>query len=560
MLKSLLKRLFYLRTDATGPALREPRASSESIENAAAGLMEQARCNLVAGNHDQTQRICEQLIGLDPEEPEAWLLLGRALNGKNDHVAAKHALDQAVALGPDVAAAYYERGITYERARVFRSALRDFHRAFELNPAFTHALINQGAMHYMLGEIEQALACTERALLIEPDHVIANRNRGLRLRELGRLEAAEHALRRAVALRADDSESICGLALVLIDAGRFEEAEHCIAQVLARDAANNEAHWNLALMFLLQGNFKEGWRHYESRRFRHDALERPYRFPEWDGSPMPRGTLLIYAEQGLGDEILFSSCFAEALQRVGHGVIECEPRLEKLFRRSFPAATVQGSKMDAHPAWLDNATTISAQIAAGSLPGFLRGSWSDFPRHHGYLHADDSRIAYWRARLDELGTGLKVGIAWTGGSMKTRRRLRSVTAVDLIPLLGAAAPHFVSLQYLDCSDDLFFMRNTLQVMVHHWQEAIDDYDETAALVSALDLVISVQTAVVHLAGALGKPAWVLVPSSPEWRYMARGESIPWYPSVRLFRQQKAGDWQPVVRRAAAELGQWVAAS
>ena len=207
------------------------------------------------------------------------------------------------------------------------------------------------------------------------------------------------------------------------------------------------------------------------------------------------------------------------------------------------------------PVWLEHADPISAQIAAGSLPRFLRAGRPDFPQHNGYLRAEDTRIAFWRTRLDELGTGLKVGLAWTGGSMKTRRRLRSLTAADLIPLLTLAGAHFISLQYADSSDELSFLRDTHRLTVHHWPQAIDDYDETAALVCALDLVVSVQTAVVHLTGALGRPAWVLVPSSPEWRYMANGATIPWYPSVRLFRQRRGESWRPVISAVAAALEQ-----
>ena len=211
--------------------------------------------------------------------------------------------------------------------------------------------------------------------------------------------------------------------------------------------------------------------------------------------------------------------------------------------------------MDPQPEWLAQAGVVSAQSAAGSLPRFLRHDWKDFPRHSGYLLAEQSRVTYWRSRLGQLGPGLKVGLAWTGGSMKTRRRLRSVTAADLIPLLKVAGAHFVSLQYRDSSEEISLLRDSHGLTVHHWQEAIDDYDETAALVSALDLVISVQTAVVHLTGALGRPAWVLVPSSPEWRYLQSGETMPWYPSVRLFRQERADDWQAVIGRVAAELAQ-----
>ena len=555
MLMSLIKRLFHgsAHSATTAPDCRE--LSRPNSEESYAEIMERARQSFASGNYAQALDVCRQLVELDPADPQAWLQLGRTLNKKRDYAAARKALDTADSLEPEIAAVYYERGIALEQSRKFKLALGDFEHVLTLKPASVSALIKQGSMHYELGDLDRALECTERAVAIEPDNLVANQNLGLRLRDLGRYVEAERVLRRAIDLYSDNTITMCYLTLVLLEVGRFKEARRWIDRVLAIDPRNNEAYWNLALILLLEGNFTDGWRHYESRRFRNDVVPRPYRFPEWDGLPMPRGTLLIYAEQGLGDDIIFASCFTDVMRRVGQVIIECEPRLEKLFRRSFPAAIVYGSKADPEPQWLAQGGDVTAQIPAGSLPRYVRAELQDFPSHNGYLRADESRITYWRARLDELGAGLKVGLAWTGGVLKTRRRLRSLAATDLIPLLKSTDTHFVSLQYEDSSDDLALLRDSHHLTVHHWQQAIDDYDETAALVSALDLVITVQTTAVDLSAALGRPVWVLVAASPEWRYMASGATIPWYPSVRLFRQRRDEDWQPVISTVTAELAQ-----
>jgi hypothetical protein len=177
----------------------------------------------------------------------------------------------------------------------------------------------------------------------------------------------------------------------------------------------------------------------------------------------------------------------------------------------------------------------------------------DFPRHEGYLQANAERCVMWRERLSALGPGLKVGISWKGGTLLSRSPLRSIPLPEWGPIFDVPGVRFVSLQYGDAAATVRPLAPRHGTRIVHWQEAIDDYEECAALVSALDLVISVQTAVVHLTGALGKPGWVLVPYCPEWRYGAAGNTMPWYPSLRIFRQSSFGDWDPVVATVAREL-------
>jgi hypothetical protein len=196
---------------------------------------------------------------------------------------------------------------------------------------------------------------------------------------------------------------------------------------------------------------------------------------------------------------------------------------------------------------------IDAQIAMGSIPRYRRNHRMDFPRHDGYLIADPERVAHWRRQLEALGSGLKVGISWYGGSHLSRRPVRSIPLAQWGPILSVAGVHFVDLQYSDCSDEINELASNSGFHIHRWQAVRNDYEDTAAMVSALDLVISVCTAVVHLGGALGKPVWVLAPFGPEWRYGIAGEEMPWYPSVTVFRQPRYGEWEPVLARVADEL-------
>jgi hypothetical protein len=235
-------------------------------------------------------------------------------------------------------------------------------------------------------------------------------------------------------------------------------------------------------------------------------------------------------------------------------VWECDHRLALLLQRSFPQVQVIGSRHELVPRWLKEVGEIDYQVSICGLPGVFRTRAEDFPQHGGYLKADAAKVARWRAELEQLGPGLKIGLSWRGGTASTRRRLRSIALRDLSAILGTPGCRFVSLQYGDCASEIEQARAE-GVALAHWQTAIDDYDETAALCTALDLTVSVCTAVIHLNGALGRPVWVMAPAVPEWRYGRSGDTMPWYPSVRLYRQRSEAPWDEVFSRVAHDLAQ-----
>jgi hypothetical protein len=307
---------------------------------------------------------------------------------------------------------------------------------------------------------------------------------------------------------------------------------------------------------LRSGEFAEGWRYYASRWLVEQlrgALERGYPQPKWAGESLAGKRLMLISEQGLGDEIMFASTFAEAIAEAGHCVIECDARLVPLFQRSFPAATFVGVHKGEGNVWVqkqiehqDSLPPFDLWTAAGDFVASRRPSRDSFPRHAGYLRADPARVAYWAERLRELGTGLCAGLSWRGGSAMTNQTGRSISLDALAPLLRAPGVRFVCLQYGSCTDDIAAFEARHGIRIHHFPEALADYDETAALVAALDLVISVCTAVVHLGGALGKRVWVMAPRVSEWRYGHEGPEMIWYPGVTVHRQRRDGDWKPVV--------------
>ena len=276
-------------------------------------------------------------------------------------------------------------------------------------------------------------------------------------------------------------------------------------------------------------------------------------FPPWRGGSLHGHTILVYAEQGVGDEIMFASCLPDLIKMGGRCIVECDPRLVRLFSRSFPDAHFVAASDMNDGEWLPKPSPIDLQVAAGDLPSHFRRQLGDFPHHVGYLQADPSRVEYWRAKLSALGPGLKIGISWRGGLKLSRAHLRSIPLDQLLPVLHQEGVHFINLQYGPCSEEMNSIQRQAGISIHHWAEAHTDFDEMAALIVALDIVVSVCTTVIHLAGALGRPTWILVPAVPEWRYLNSGNHLPWYPSVKLFRQENLRKLNDVIQEIADNL-------
>jgi tetratricopeptide (TPR) repeat protein len=402
------------------------------------------------------------------------------------------------------------------------------------------------------------------------------------LRYEDRIDEAERRFREGLKTRPGDVRLLVDLAMVLGDQMRYPEAFACVEQALARDRASamalttkavlldatgrqSEAEelfrarlrsvpedvdtgYSLGLCNLRHGKFAEGWAGFELRRRKETFIGRyrKFPFPEWQGEPLAGRTILVYPEQGLGDEMMFGSCIPELVARAGHVAIECDPKLGEIFARSFPQCTVMPRARTMANDWVNRLQPRpDYQVPIGSLPLHFRPGVEAFPSHRGYLGADEGKVAAWKSRLQALGPGPKIGLSWQGGVGHTGKARRSLTLEQLAPLLRRDA-HFVSLQYTDVQAEVSDLRQRHGITVHHWQEAIDDYDETAALVYALDKVVTVCTAIVHLTGALGRPAIVMVPFASDWRYGAEGTGMFWYPSHRLVRQSAIGEWSPVL--------------
>jgi tetratricopeptide (TPR) repeat protein len=521
---------------------------------------------------------------------DAHMSLARALARLGEQEEAVLAMRQGEDRDPQRADFWNEFGLLHLHLGNLDMARPKFRRAAALDPRLSSPWINLAVLEQRRGSPAAAVPYLKRAIDCNPDDGVAWSNLGLALRDSERLAEAEQALRRAAALRPGHAQTLVNLASVLLDAGRVDAAEASLAAALASeprsvpalvaaasaalhrdDAAAAAARYREALLHapddalalaslgelkLRGGDFERGWDHYE-HRFGPDGARR-FPYPQWDGRALEGGALLVHAEQGIGDMMLFASCFGE-LRGVGAVILETPERLAGLFRRSFPWAIVMPYAGDELPRWLDEVPTIAATVPAGSLMRLFRRSASAFPAHQGYLVADPERVAHWRERLDGLGPGPKIGLSWRGGFARTGRQARSIGLPAWQPVVTLPGVHAVSLQYTpEAGVEVAAFNARHGTRIAHWPDAIDDYEETAALVAALDMVVTVCTAAAHLGGALGRPTWILAPAVASWRYLGSGADLPWYPSARVFRQPHGSDWNgaidAVVQALAARLG------
>jgi tetratricopeptide (TPR) repeat protein len=525
------------------------------------------------GMLDQAARLYEQALEVEPSEADALHLLGVIAHQRGDHAAAIERIRRAIAINAENAAYHSNLGVAYRSLGRTGEALSAVRRALELSPTSTGIRFNLGnalkdatefaeaAAEFRrvladdpahadacsglgdalrgLGEYGEARRCHERAIELAPQSADAHYNLGLTFRDEGQLSRAVECFLKAACLRPEFPDAHANLANTYEDLACFPQAQAAFERALRLSPDSPLVHFNRALALLRQGDLVRGWPEYEWR-WRHNGKPRIFSEPEWEAAADREQTVLIYSEQGIGDEVMFASCFGEVISRSGRCLIECDSRLLRLFARSFPATTIfpRTGQIDPRAAGVPK---WDRQIAAGSLPRLLRPRFESFPKQTGYLVPDRDQVREWQERFQRLAAGLVVGIAWRGGKDPATRRRRSTTLAQWAPLFRIPGVAFVNLQYGDCALELEQARRDLGAKLHDWPDAdpLGDLDRPAAQVAALDLVISVDNAAVHLAGALNVPVWTLLPFASDWRWFTDSSQTRWYSSMRLFRQHEA---------------------
>ncbi len=465
----------------------------------------------------------------DPERARAWVAKAIAIDSGN---AAYHNTLGAVRLGGDDAAA----------------AEACFRRALALDPDLAEAHNNLGNALLRQGHAEAAIGCYRRALEIRPDYAEAHGNLGSALRRQGRLSEAQASCERALAVKPDHVSALANLGQILHEQGRYHEALAALDRAVVLDPAHAEARANRAVLLLRFGRFDEGWREYEWRwRVPGFATERHRRTrPRWDGRDPGGRTIVLHAEQGFGSAIQFVRYAPLLAARNATVVLECPRPLVRLFScltsgSAAPVARVvaRGDPLPPH----------DLQVPLMSLPALFRTEIDGIPRDVPYLAAAATATAHWRRRLTAVPSP-RIGLAWAGSPRHVNDRNRSMPASALRPLLAAVVASWFSLQLGPQADEIVTLSGG---EIHDLAGDITDFADTAAVVANLDLLISVDTAVAHLAGALGRPVWLLLPFVGEWRWLVERTDTPWYPTMRLFRQAAPGDWGDVVRRVGEAL-------
>ena len=469
-------------------------------------------------------------------------------------------------------------GLGHHRAGRLDEAEVMYRQILEIDSEHADCLNLLGVVATQGGRLEEGAALIRRAIAAHAGGVSYYVNLGNIVQAQGELDEAVELYRHALRLRPELLEALVNLANVLMARGDLEESEACYGRALGLNPESAEAHYNLgnvlelkgdmdgalaefetalrlrpdyaqaafgrAMGLLTQGKFEAGWKEYEWRWLSIDHVTpwRTYREPAWVGERMEVGSVLIWREQGIGDEVMFAGMIADAVRTGTRCILECDARLQPIFERSFPEVTVvteSGEDLD-----------VVAQLPSGSLPGLFRRTEVEFcAGGEAYLMADGARRDAMRARYSD-GRPV-VGLAWYTANRKSGR-LRSVDLGVLARLFEGTDVRWVSLQYGDF-DGLEEQARGLPICVDREVDQLVDLDGFAAQVAAMDLVITIDNSTAHLAGALGVPVWVMLPAVADWRWMEGREDSPWYGSMRLFRQAATGDWGGVVERVREEL-------
>jgi tetratricopeptide (TPR) repeat protein/ADP-heptose:LPS heptosyltransferase len=495
-----------------------------------------------SGARDEAVACCRRAVRLRPDHAESQNSLGVLLERQDRLDEAVACLREAVRLAPDFADAHSNLGAALDRQGRLPEALASLRRALELNPHALHVHINLGSVLESLGRYDEAHRVLERAVALAPDGVEARVNLGLVLVRMGRLDEARQVLERAVAIAPGSADAHVNLGLALERQGVVDAAAGCYRRAVALAPNYAEAHLNLGMLLLREGKFADGWREYEWRGRCERIRERPRAGPRWNGEPIEGRTILLGDEQGLGDSMQFVR-FAKAVKERGAKVIvECRPQLAHLLM-SCPG-------VDAVVATGEPLPEYDVHVPLASLPGILGTDLESIPAQVPYFFPDAALVQKWDGELG-AADGLKVGIAWQGSPDNKNDRYRSIPLEQFAPLAAVANARLYSVQSGPGREQLAKLAAAVPIV--DLGDRLGDFHNTAAILCKLDLVITCDSAPAHLAGALGIPVWVALAHLADWRWMADRADSPWYPTMRLYRQSRPGDWDEVFARIAADL-------
>jgi len=497
------------------------------------------------GRLDEAVAACDAALRIKPDLAEAHFNRGNALKQLGFLEQALASYDVGLRIRPDYAEAHYNRGNVLKERRQFDDALASYDAALRINPNYAEAQFNRATVLKELGRGDEALAAYDAVLPIKPDDAEVHYNRGNVLHDLGRVDEALAAYDTALRLVPDYLETHVNRGNTLNASGRLDEALTAYEAALRIQPDLAVAHYNSGLVHLVAGRFAEGWRGYEYR-WQVEGVQGGQRrhedHPLWQWESANGRTMLLWSEQGLGDAIQFVRYVPTLVQLGWRVVLEVPSPLTRLFAGIAGATVVAVG--DALP-------PFDVQCPLLSLPLMFATTIDTIPPPLPYLRPREDAVAKWSSRLPL--DGLRVGIVWQGDPRHRNDRNRSFHPERFARLGTLPGVHLISLQKEASVDQLARSSPEAGIRTLGPDYAVGDFLDTAAVIMALDLVIGADTSVVHLAGTLGRPVWVALPTVSDWRWLRERDDSPWYPTMRLFRQTKRGDWDGVFDRIAGEL-------
>lgn len=490
---------------------------------------------------------------------EALLYRGLVCQTRKEFDQAIRCYQEVLTLEPGHLQANRILGLLFQGAGRHGIALQHFHAALRVAPDDADLRMRAGQCLKALGDFAAAIAQLSLANKLRQNHAATLNDLGNVCRKAGELDAADEHLQTAARLH-PTMETLGNLGLVRMARGEFAAAIALFDDALKLKHDEPGILWNKALVYFLMGDLARAWPYYEAGFTAHARPPRSFPLPRVSTASQIHGNILVYAEQGIGDEIMFASCLDDLRNITDRVIYECDDRLVTLFARSFPSVDVCGRIRNDDVCSIPGGLTTQWQVAAGSLPVLFRSSFDRFPRQSRYLKPAPDLATKWQARLDAIGNGLKIGISWRGGNLEEAVK-RTTLPAQWAAVFSVPDCCFVNLQYDAKLDELDAIEKNANTKLHRWHDLdlYNDLENLAALIASLDLVVTMSNVNAHLAGALGTPVWNLVPAVPSWRWFMDRDDSPWYGSMRLRRQTRIGDWSDVIARMGNELGALAAA-
>ena len=500
------------------------------------------------GQIEEAIKSYDKAIQLNPDFAEANYNCGLAHKELGQMEEAIRNYDRAIQLKPDYVDVYYNRGNALQGLGQMEEAIKNYDQALQLKPDYAAACYNRGMAQKELGQIEEAVIDYDRAIELKPDYAKAYNNRGIAFQALVRLEEAIKSYDKAIQLNPDYAEAYNNRGTALQDSVRLEEAIKSYEKAIQISPDLYPASYNRSLAWLLGGNFQQGWPAYEFRLKALEHLKRTFQQgTKWKAEPLEGKIVFVYTEQGFGDTIQFVR-YLPVIKKLGGKVIfEVRQPLLRLIEtfKGYDRLVTYGQNED-----VSAMNRFDYHVPLLSLPGLFNTTLENIPSASPYLSVDKKILRMWQTRIasNEL---IKVGIVWAGSSTHKKDHMRSIRLSDFRALTDIKGVKLFSLQkekhakWTDIDPG--------EVVDIDLGVDILDFADTAAIIENLDLVISVDTSVAHLAGALGKEVWTLLPFSPDWRWMLNRSDSPWYPTMRLFRQPSVCDWKSVLQEVRKAL-------